>query len=413
MRIAVLSDFHLGFELNSDTENDSFENAEEAIDKALNSDLIIIAGDIFDSRSPKTQVWAKALHILSKPLLHESTDVKLVSCTKELKKISKKTLSHLPVIAVHGNHERRSRDEITAVEALENAGMLIHLHLHTAIIEKDGVKVAIHGMSSVPERFAKDVLNAWQPKPIEGCFNILVLHQSVQPYVYSNLEPPTINLEDLPRGFDLIIDGHVHTHSVDKIDGTPFVVVGSTMLTQLQRNEAENKKGFVMLDVNKSCKIEFVTLEKCRSFFYEEVRAANNLKAEVEKKVSEILSSQAFAKPPLIRIKLVGKESSVIDRELAEIEKKFAGKAVLIFAKELESEELSEKAELLKSLREQKLSVEEMGLNLLKKNLEELNFSPEFDYEKLFWLLSEGKADTALKVLTGEQTTLSGAKHDN
>jgi len=413
MRIAVLSDFHLGFELNSDTENDSFENAEEAIDKALNSDLIIIAGDIFDSRSPKTQVWAKALHILSKPLLHESTDVKLVSCTKELKKISKKTLSHLPVIAVHGNHERRSKDEITAVEALENAGMLIHLHLHTAIIEKDGVKVAIHGMSSVPERFAKDVLNAWQPKPIEGCFNILVLHQSVQPYVYSNLEPPTINLEDLPRGFDLIIDGHVHTHSVDKIDGTPFVVVGSTMLTQLQRNEAESKKGFVMLDVNKSCKIEFVTLEKCRSFFYEEVRAANNLKAEVEKKVSEILSSQAFAKPPLIRIKLVGKESSVIDRELAEIEKKFAGKAVLIFAKELESEELSEKAELLKSLREQKLSVEEMGLNLLKKNLEELNFSPEFDYEKLFWLLSEGKADTALKVLTGEQTTLSGAKHDN
>lgn len=411
MRIAVLSDLHIGYALNSETEEDCFENAEEAIDKALDSDLIIVAGDIFDSRAPKTQAWAKALHIFSKPLLKESTGVKLVSCTKQLKSISRKTLSHLPVVAVHGNHERRSRGEVTTVEALENAGMLVHLHLQTIILEKDGVKVAVHGMSSVPERFAKDVMEAWKPKPVEGCFNILLLHQSVDPYVYSPLEPPTLDLSNLPAGFDLIIDGHVHVHAVDKSDSTPFLIVGSTIFTQLQKNEAEVKKGFVELEVGGKLKIDFVPLEKCRKFFYEEINlSGQSVRMQVEQRIDEILSTEAFSKPPVIRLKLVGKDSEVVDRDLAEIEKKFSGKAILIFAKELESQEITEKMEFFKNLREQKLSVEEIGLNLLKKILEDLNFSPTFDYEKIFWLLSGGETEKVFKLLTGEQTTLDMLK---
>ncbi len=406
MKIAILSDFHLGFSFGPETERDSFENAEEALEKALDSDLIIIAGDIFDSRSPKTQTWAEALKIFSKPLLAENTGIKLVSCTKQLKEISKKTLNHLPVIAVHGNHERRSKDEITAVEALENAGMLIHLHLQTIVLEKDGVKIAIHGMSSVPERYAKDVLDAWNPKPLEGCFNILLLHQSVDPYVYSPLEPPTLNLSSLPHGFDLIVDGHVHTHALDKCNSTPFCVVGSTVLTQLQKNETESKKGFVKVELKDKVKLEFVPLEKCRKFFYEEVEAGESPRWQIERKIADILSSQVFRKEPIIRIKIVGKESEVIDRDLREIERKFSGRAILFFSKEVESEEVSEKIEFLRNLREQKLSVEEIGLNILKKNLEELNFEPVFDHEKVFWLLSEGKVEEALNLIVGEQKTL-------
>jgi DNA repair exonuclease SbcCD nuclease subunit len=406
MKIAILSDFHLGFSFGPETERDSFENVEEALEKALDSDLIIIAGDIFDSRSPKTQTWAEALKIFSKPLLVENKGVKLVSCTKQLKEISKKTLNHLPVIAIHGNHERRSKDEITAVEALENAGMLIHLHLQTIVLEKDGVKIAVHGMSSVPERYAKDVLDAWNPKPLEGCFNILLLHQSIDPYVYSPLEPPTLNLSSLPDGFDLIVDGHVHTHALDKCNSTPFCVVGSTVLTQLQKNEAESKKGFVKVEIKDKLKLDFVPLEGCRKFFYEEVEVGESPRWQIEKKIAEILSSQVFRKEPIIRIKILGKESEVIDRDLREMEKKFSGRAILFFSKELESEEMSEKIEFLRNLREQKLSVEEIGLNILKKNLEELNFEPVFDHEKIFWLLSDGKVEEALNLIVGEQKTL-------
>lgn len=406
MKIAILSDFHLGFSFGPETDRDSFENAEEAVEKALDSDLLIIAGDIFDSRSPKTQSWADALKILSKPLLRESTGVKLVSCTKQLKEISKKTLSHLPVVAIHGNHERRSKDETTAVEALENAGMLIHLHLQTIVLEKDGVKVAVHGMSSVPERYAKDVLERWKPKPLEGCFNILLLHQSIDPYVYSPLEPPTLSLSSLPEGFDLIVDGHVHTYALDKCNNTPFCVVGSTVLTQLQKNEAESKKGFAKVEVKDKMKIEFVPLEKCRRFFYEEVEAGESSRWQIERKIDSVLSSEVFKKEPMIRLKIFGKEDEIIDRELREVEKKFSGRAILFFSKELESKEVSEKIEFLRNLRDQKLSIEEIGLNILKKNLEELNFEPVFDHEKIFWLLSEGKVEDALNLIVGEQKTL-------
>lgn len=406
MKIAILSDFHLGFSFGPETDRDSFENAEEAVEKALDSDLLIIAGDIFDSRSPKTQTWADALKILSKPLLRESTGVKLVSCTKQLKEISKKTLSHLPVVAIHGNHERRSKDETTAVEALENAGMLIHLHLQTIVLEKDGVKVAVHGMSSVPERYAKDVLERWKPKPLEGCFNILLLHQSIDPYVYSPLEPPTLSLSSLPEGFDLIVDGHVHTYALDKCNSTPFCVVGSTVLTQLQKNEAESKKGFAKVEVKDKMKIEFVPLEKCRRFFYEEVEAGESSRWQIERKIDSVLSSEVFKKEPIIRLKIFGKEDEIIDRELREVEKKFSGRAILFFSKELESKEVSEKIEFLRNLRDQKLSIEEIGLNILKKNLEELNFEPVFDHEKIFWLLSEGKVEDALNLIVGEQKTL-------
>src|SRR3972149_3426804 len=151
MKIAILSDTHFGYAYNDALAEDSFENADEAIEKAMDADLILLCGDVFDVRIPNTQTWAKALKILSKPLLKQGS-MKMVSCTKELKEISKRTLNHIPVIAIHGNHERRSREELNTVQALENAGLVIHLHLQTIVFEKDGKKVAIHGMSNVPER---------------------------------------------------------------------------------------------------------------------------------------------------------------------------------------------------------------------------------------------------------------------
>jgi hypothetical protein len=50
--------------------------------------------------------------------------------------------------------------------------------------------------------------------------------------------------------------------------------------------------------------------------------------------------------------------------------------------------------------------VEEMGLQLLKKNLDELKFGGSFDYEKTFGILVDGNVDNAFNVLTGEQRTL-------
>jgi len=406
MKLAVLSDFHFGFAFTPELEEDSFENADEAMEKALKADLILLLGDIFDSRVPKTQTWAKAMKILVKPLLEEDRGVKLISSTKELKKASVRTLSHLPVIAIHGTHERRGRGELNAVEVLENAGLLIHLHCHTIVLEKDGIKIAIHGMSGVPERFAKDILKQWNPQPVENCFNILLLHQSINPYIYSPLEPPSISISDLPKGFDLILDGHVHQNAQEKINGTTLIFPGSTVVTQFEKSESEVEKGFYFIELKDGIKIEFCPLQKARKFFYEEIQLKESFKKEqIESKIKEILSKN-LTKPPIIRIKLKGSE--ILDKELNNLEKIFAGKAILIFAKDFESREVEKKAEFLRALREQRLSVEDIGIEILRKNLEELNFSFSFDYEQIFRLLSEGEVEKTLQILLGEQKTLEG-----
>ena len=105
-------------------------------------------------------------------------------------------------------------------------------------------------------------------------------------------------------------------------------------------------------------------------------------------------------------MKLKGKDTNILDQDLRNIENKLSDKVILILVKEIESQELTEKRELLKNLREQKLSIEELGLNLMRKNLEEFGMEKEFDYDTLFHLLSDDQTESALSILLGEQSTL-------
>lgn len=408
MKISILSDLHFGYAYNSELENDSFDNADEAMQRALNSDLILLCGDIFDSRIPKTSTWARAIKILTKPLMKENTGVKFVECTKQLKEISQKTLKHLPVIAIHGTHERRGKNEINTVEVLENAGILIHLHCQTIVLEKDGRKIAIHGMSGVPERYAEDVLKHWSPQPVPDCFNILLLHQSIEPYVYSPLEPPSLNLSNLPKGFDLIVDGHIHNHAVEKIDNTTLIIPGSTIVTQLEKNEAQAEKGFIEITIDSEIKINFTPLQNNRKFFYEEIKIEGGLpvREQIERRLNQILNKE-FTKLSLVKMRVIGKETEVLEQELRDLERKYSTRAIISFVKELESPEITQKMEFLRNLREQKMSVEEMGLQLLKDNLDELKFENTFDHDTIFKLLSDGETERVFNILTGEQSTLT------
>ena len=59
MKIAVMSDFHLGYN------EDSFTQAREALEKASAFDLIIICGDLFDSRNPNQETIYEAVKMLA------------------------------------------------------------------------------------------------------------------------------------------------------------------------------------------------------------------------------------------------------------------------------------------------------------------------------------------------------------
>ncbi|NIQ17993.1 MAG: hypothetical protein GTN43_04250, partial [Candidatus Aenigmarchaeota archaeon] len=84
-----------------------------------------------------------------KPLLVKN-DVKLVKgIEKDISKISEIALMGIPIVAIHGTHERRTKGLLNPVEALEKAGFLIYLHCNGVIFKKGSERVAVHGMSGV------------------------------------------------------------------------------------------------------------------------------------------------------------------------------------------------------------------------------------------------------------------------
>jgi len=59
MNIGIFSDCHCGYKYREERGDDSFIALDEAIDKTSDCDLILIAGDLFDTRVPKPEIFAK------------------------------------------------------------------------------------------------------------------------------------------------------------------------------------------------------------------------------------------------------------------------------------------------------------------------------------------------------------------
>ena len=400
MKLAVIGDTHLGAKWGTPREGDSFEQAEEAVRRAVEegADLLLLLGDLFDTRIPRPEVWTRAMRIFTLPKMGRGR-VRLVGTVgKEEGEISPLSLQGVPVVSLHGNHESRTEGLKNPVEVLEAAGMLLHLHREAVIFEGPGGRVAVHGMSYVPERYARGFLQTWNPQPVEGAFNVLMLHQSLGQYVFSPEEVSALSPEDLPPGFDLYLCGHIHYRVESTLHGKPLLFPGSTERTQLLPVEASNRKGFYLVEDGRP---RFVELESPRDFFYEEVEAegmeVSLLQERVRRRVEALLSGERKnpRKPPLIRLKLRGRlaKGRKGDFDEASLEEEFSDRALLVVSKEeLSSPSEGAGREALGRLGEAG-TLEEMTLRLLEANLSELGYSYGLEARSLYNLMLEGKVE--------------------
>ena len=130
------------------------------------------------------------------------------------------------------------------VELLCRAGLAESSHAKHVFFEKDGERVAVYGLAGVPEEYAKAAIERLAPKPADGVFSIFMFHQNLKelmPVVEHGLM-----MEDLPEGFNLYIDGHIHKNQELKKGGMHLLIPGSTVLTQLRREEGA--KGYYVYD---------------------------------------------------------------------------------------------------------------------------------------------------------------------
>lgn len=395
MKISIIGDCHCGFDFGSERGEDPFVTLNEAMERSLDADLIIQAGDLFDSRITRQEVFARAAKILNRAK-GVKTNAKLVGLVgKSEEEVSPSAVSGIPVIVIHGTHERRSKNLVNPVQALESAGVVIHLHEQAAIFEIEGKKVAVHGLSGVPERYSKECLLKWAPKPVPGAINILVFHQSLDPYIYSPTEPSPLKIDDLPSGFDLFVLGHIHAHDHKLLRGSQLLLTGSLITTRVSSAESKQKKGFWTFD---GSSVSFNQLKNQRAVYCEDFEYKPNIANVITTRLNDILSHSHGLKP-IIQLRLHGtapKGSSPFD--LREIQEKFGTKAILKVTGGFETEDFAEQADLLKSLRQSGLSAEEQGVKMLQENLSQAGSSLKAD--EIFDLLVEGSVDEIFTELT-------------
>ena len=77
----------------------------------------------------------------------------------------------------------------------------------------------------------------------------------------------------------------------------------------------------------------------------------------------------------------------------------------------LEMEGLHEQVEVLRNLREQRLSPVEHGLKILQENLNQVNCGIKVD--DIFEYLVEGNTDLIFNLLIGKQTTLNSSDNND
>ncbi|ASI14288.1 DNA repair exonuclease [Candidatus Mancarchaeum acidiphilum] len=395
MKIGIVSDMHLGY---SRFEEDAFRQAKFALSEAASmSDVIIMPGDIFDFRFPKPNIIAQAIKIL-RPLMEREWPAKIDSFSG-----ANPIYTTLPILAIPGTHERTAVGKENPLNLLSLAGIVADISEGTAVISKGDEKVAVYGLGGISDDKVKERLKELDPKPTKGMFNIFVMHQSV--YDFMPFSTDFLKLDDLPEGFDLYIDGHIHNKIESKVYGKPFLIPGSTVLTQLKESE-QDSKGFLLYDTELDS-YQFINIPS-RPFMIKTLKFSKSNSDYVYKKCDETINSMLNAylgrpnlptegkipKPmkPIVRLVLEGTieaGTSISSLNLRSLVGKYSDSAHLEIDSKLSSENLEEELSLIrKSQSDNNMSIKDLGMEMLKKNSEALDIK-DLDVTELFEILDE------------------------
>lgn len=397
MIIGIVGDTHFGI---SKWYEESMSQGRDALVKAAKlSDVILLAGDVFHVNQPGIRVLNDVISIFREVGNIKEWDVQLFDGEDEL---------HTPpIIAIHGNHERATRGNVDPVRFLSNLGLLVDADDRVIRIHKGDDRVAVHCMGDVLDDLAREKLNQLNFKPLPGYVNLLMIHQSLQEVMFP--DPNILSVKDLPHGFDLYICGHIHTRH--ELPEHNLLIPGSTVITQLEEPETK-EKGFYLYDTETK-KLTFHPIKQ-RPFIFRTITFENGSLAEIEEKVKEEVNNilESFAgrdENPIIKIQLTGTVKPGVD--LSGIKFKFNHPDVYISSK-LSSQELERKVQLIRELREKKVSLRDIGTMAIAKKLGDV------DVDKLSQLLDiveedEKQALSMIEERLRERLSEEGRRNSN
>ncbi|MEI8364315.1 MAG: metallophosphoesterase [archaeon] len=397
MKIAITSDWHLGYLWGDPKlEMDSFTHLSEAfsIMKEEKVDLVLVSGDLFDKQTPVPEVFYEAINLFNKVIIENKLNLK-----------TDEQILKIPMIGIPGNHEYRGKGYKSTIELLEIMGFIKYLHGDSITINN----VSVFGLSGIPDKYALDVLKKWNPTPIPNNYNILLIHQSFREYLPFDDES-ILTLGNLPGGFDLIVNGHLHWKAFEKLEqGGAFIMPGSTIATQNKKIESDTPKGFYILDTT-SKELKFIELKETRPVIYIDLSFKKSNPKDIEAKVNEELEKiklKEHKKDPFVRIRIKGDlESGFFSKDIDL--KKFEiiyPNFYLSFANNIEEKSLKESIDKLKELEKNRGNIEEITKEIFIEQIKQTKVSPDFDYQTIYELLEKGDIEKAKALIFKKPST--------
>ncbi len=392
MKLAIVSDMHIGYER---FEEDAYRQAREALEKAAEmADVILIPGDVFDKRSPKPEVIAQAINIF-----RDLSRRKWKASVAELRTDTENRMfTNVPIIAIPGTHERTAEGKDNVLKLLALAGLMVDASESTAVVECDGEKVAICGLGGVSEERVMECIKKLDPKPVQGMFNVFMIHQSI--YEILPFSDDFIKYSDLPKGFDLYVNGHIHSRVEATAHGKKFLIPGSTVLTQLKEGEQESK-GFIIFDT-KTGNHKFEQISS-RPFICTRIKLSDATPKQVVEKAEEAIEHALKGKEkPIIKLIFDGtiaKGYAGSDMQLRNLLSRYSSKAILDFdTSKMKSPDLEREIEDIRGGNLSGLSIKEIGAATFASKLKEHKYEGGVDAVRLFEVLSkDGSKEKVIK----------------
>ncbi len=292
MKIIHLADTHLGFSAYRKTteeglnqrENDIYDSFKKCIDYIIETkpDLVLHAGDLFDSVRPTNRAITTALNQLLR--LQEQ---------------------NIPTVIIAGNHEtpklRETGHLFTIFDHLPSIYPIYKNKYEQLVFDLHNTKTCIH---AIPHCHTKQafITNIQQVKPDSTADrNILLLHGAVQGidvFSMNEFNEQTIPNKILDASFDYIALGHYHKYT--KLKPNTYYA-GST--ERFSFIEAPDKKGFIELTFDTSLSTKFI---KCSTRDMKDLAPIDCTNKDLDSIMRQIQHSLSIHKPAekIIRLTL-------------------------------------------------------------------------------------------------------------
>ena len=278
MKILHMADTHLGFsayrKLTEDGMNkreiDIYNSFKQCIDYAVKSkpDLILHAGDLFDSVRPTNRAITVAL--------------------EQIIRLSKKKI---PFIVISGNHEtpklRETGNIFKIFEHLDHIYPIYNNKYETIPFEIGSKKILIH---AVPHCQTKEGFldNLKKVKPDSSVdFNVFMAHGAVtgiKEFKMNEFNELFIPTKALSKDFDYIALGHYHNYT--EIVENAFYSGSPERLTFA---EVEGKKGCIEIEPGSKTRYKFIEIDTRPMIDAAPINCSNLNIEEITRNIREII----------------------------------------------------------------------------------------------------------------------------